>query len=122
MREQGIINQYLSKRVVMYQLTQTYLTQLKALLKQHQLWQNEPIDVQALDSTVPFCHDTMAFEQWLQFVFIEKMQMLVTHQHPLPSNFSIAPMAELMLTKKTGAAAITALLSELDNILGSGHE
>lgn len=106
----------------MYQQTQTYLTQLEDLLKQHQLWQNTPIDPQALNSTVPFCHDTMALEQWLQFVFIEKMQMLVAKQQPLPSNFAIAPMAELMLTEKAGGDAIIALLTEFDNVLGSSHE
>ena len=106
----------------MYQQTQAYLTQLIALLKQHQLWQDEPIAAQALNSTVPFCHDTMAFEQWLQFVFIEKMQLLISELHPLPSNFAIAPMAELMLAQKPGGTAITQLLAQLDQLLGSNNE
>ena len=38
----------------MYQQTQAYLVQLSALLKKHQLWQNEPIAVEALQSNVPF--------------------------------------------------------------------
>ena len=106
----------------MYHQTQAYLTQLTALLKQHQLWQSEPIDPSALNSTVPFCHDTMAFEQWLQFVFIEKMQLLVSRAQPLPTNFAIAPMAELMLAQKNGATEVTQLLAQLDQLLGSNNE
>ncbi|MGO2130817.1 MAG: YqcC family protein [Pseudoalteromonas prydzensis] len=106
----------------MYQQIQVYLTQLEGLLKQHQLWQDQPLAVQALNSTVPFCHDTMAFEQWLQFVFIEKMQLLVSHAQPLPANFAIAPMAELMLAHKSGGAAVTQLLAQLDQLLGSNNE
>ncbi|MCQ8877645.1 YqcC family protein [Pseudoalteromonas shioyasakiensis] len=103
-------------------LIQDYLRQLESLLKQYQLWQSEPLDVQAFHSKLPFCHDTMAFEQWLQFVFIEKMRVLVAKQLPLPSNFAIAPMAELMLANKSGGTEVTALLKKLDTVFGSPNE
>ena len=106
----------------MYQQTQTYLVQLTALLQKHALWQSEPIDADALLSNTPFCHDTMAFEQWLQFVFIEKMQQLITLSQPLPQNFAIAPMAEMALVGKTGSGEIITLLSELDAFLGKPHD
>lgn len=106
----------------MYQQLQAYLTQLEVLLRQHQLWQEQPIDAQALNSTMPFCHDTMAFEQWLQFVFMEKMDALVTHKLPLPSNFAIAPMAELMFANKEGGAHVIKLLQELDSVFGQSDE
>lgn len=99
-----------------------YLAQLEDLLKQYQLWQNEPIDNYALNSTVPFCHDTMAFEQWLQFVFIKKMSLLIEQQQPLPSNMSIAPMAEIMLSKSTGGDEIIELLKEIDNLFGTEND
>lgn len=38
----------------MFQQTQAYLVQLKALLQKHQLWQCEPISAEALNSSVPF--------------------------------------------------------------------
>ncbi|WP_394194011.1 YqcC family protein [Pseudoalteromonas atlantica] len=102
----------------MVYVIQDYLAQLEDLLKQHQLWQNEPIDEHALNFTVPFCHDTLAFEQWLQFVFIKKMSLLIKQQQPLPSNMSIAPMAELMLSKSSGGDEIIELLKEIDNFFG----
>ncbi|HAG38864.1 MULTISPECIES: YqcC family protein [unclassified Pseudoalteromonas] len=106
----------------MYQQTQAYLNQLSILLKKHELWQSTPIEAHKLQSQVPFCHDTMAFEQWLQFVFIEKMQQLITLNQPLPQNFAIAPMAEMALVDKTGSGEIITLLSELDAFLGKPHD
>jgi uncharacterized protein YqcC (DUF446 family) len=106
----------------MYQQTQAYLVQLKALLQKHQLWQCEPISAEALNSSVPFCHDSMAFEQWLQFVFIEKMQHLITHNQPLPRNFAIAPMAQMTLINKSGGNEIIEVLTQLDGLLGEPHE
>ncbi len=106
----------------MHQLIQDYLLQLETLLKQYQLWQSQPLDAQAYSSCVPFCHDTMTFEQWLQFVFIEKMRALVAKQLPLPSNFAIAPMAELMLANKSGGTEVIALLKNLDTVFGSPNE
>ncbi|MEI8616683.1 YqcC family protein [Pseudoalteromonas sp. B193] len=48
----------------------------------------------------------MAFEQWLQFVFIEKIQQLITHKQPLPRNFATAPMAQMTLVNKAGSDEI----------------
>jgi uncharacterized protein YqcC (DUF446 family) len=106
----------------MYQQTQTYLVQLTALLQKHALWQSEPIDAEALLSKTPFCHDTMAFEQWLQFVFIEKIQQLITHRQPLPRNFAIASMAQMTLVNKAGSDEIIELLTALDTFLGEPNE
>ncbi|WP_165735685.1 YqcC family protein [Pseudoalteromonas sp. C8] len=106
----------------MYQQTQTYLVQLTALLQKHALWQSEPIDADALLSNTPFCHDTMAFEQWLQFVFIDKIQLLITHKQPLPRNFAIAPMAQMTLVNKVRSDEIIELLTALDTFLGEPNE
>jgi uncharacterized protein YqcC (DUF446 family) len=106
----------------MYQQTHAYLLKLKGLLKKYQLWQNEPISPKALQSTVPFCHDTLVFEQWLQFVFIEKVQNLIDQRQPLPRNFAIAPMAQMMLIHKKGGDEIIKILSELDTFLGANNE
>ncbi|WP_404339382.1 YqcC family protein [Pseudoalteromonas mariniglutinosa] len=106
----------------MYQQTAVYLKQLISLLQSHNLWQQQNIDSSALQSSVPFCHDTMRFEQWLQFVFIEKMQFLINHKQPLPSNFAVAPMAEMMLAEHAGGQEITALLHQLDLLLSEHHD
>ena len=48
----------------------------------------------ALSSQQPFCIDTLEFTEWLQFVFLERMRMIVEQGHSLPGASGIAPMAE----------------------------
>jgi uncharacterized protein YqcC (DUF446 family) len=44
-------------------------------------------------STAPFHYDTLTFEQWLQFVFIERISLMIENKQPLPSEISLLPMA-----------------------------
>ena len=70
------------------------IDEIEAQLVHANLWQAEPIDSQALESVQPFAVDTMSFEQWLQFLFIPKMRILLDNQLPLPTKIAVAPMAE----------------------------
>ncbi|MBQ4831650.1 YqcC family protein [Pseudoalteromonas sp. MMG010] len=106
----------------MHQQTHAYIVRLTSLLQQHKLWQTSPISPCALQSNVPFCHDTMAFEQWLQFVFIEKIQYIIDQKQPLPRNFAIAPMAQMMLANQPGSADIIDVLNQLDTLLGDEND
>lgn len=106
----------------MYQQTLALLRELQTTLQRHELWQTAAIDPAALNSSIPFCHDTMAFEQWLQFVFIEKMQVLITNNQPLPRNFAIAPMAEMMLAQHAGGHDVISVLLKLDQHLSDNQD
>lgn len=58
-------------------------------------WSEERPSDEALASEAPFCIDTLTFEQWLQFIFLERMRVLVEQNLPLPEQCGIAPMAEV---------------------------
>lgn len=77
------------------EVLQEMTTELKAL----DMWSTEPPPTEAMASTAPFCCDTMAFEQWLQYVLIPRMQTLLDDQQPLPADVRILPMAEYALAK-----------------------
>ncbi|KKO50121.1 hypothetical protein VT06_03835 [Arsukibacterium sp. MJ3] len=70
------------------------LIQLETELQQRQLWSSVPASDVAMASEMPFCCDTLRLEQWLQFIFLPKIQALLAAQRPLPTNVSILPMAE----------------------------
>ncbi len=70
------------------------IQELESMLIEAGLWDEIPPDANALASTEPFCVDTLNFNQWLQFVFIVRMQLIVGHQLPLPDKSNIATMAE----------------------------
>ncbi len=70
------------------------LTRLEDELKANALWQaTRPSEV-ALSSLQPFCIDTLSFEQWLQFVLIDRFKALLAMGMQLPNNISVCPMAE----------------------------
>lgn len=75
------------------------LDELAAELQRRQLWSAEPPPPEALASQAPFCHDTLSFHAWLQWLFIPRVRALIAAGAPLPGNCNIAPMAEVSYAK-----------------------
>jgi uncharacterized protein YqcC (DUF446 family) len=90
------------------------LDELELALKKKQLWLSTPPSVSALASSAPFCCDTMRFEQWLQFVLINKLRILIEQNQPLPANANIAAMAQHVMAEHT---EIIELLIKIDTEL-----
>lgn len=67
---------------------------IEMALRKLDMWATERPPEEAFRSTEPFCLDTLTFPQWVQFVFLERMKVIVEKGHPLPSVSGIAPMAE----------------------------
>ncbi len=77
-----------------YRLLRADLEYLQSVLVDLQLWQDTPPSLDALASQEPFAVDTMAFNQWLQWLFMPKLMQLMDLEEPLPMNSNIAAMAE----------------------------
>ena len=60
------------------------LVELENELRALGWWESQAPAAQALQSQQPFCVDTLEFSQWLQWVFIPRMQSIVLTQQPLP--------------------------------------
>lgn len=60
------------------------------------LWEGEPPSPEALASREPFCVDTLSFEQWLQWVFLVRMKVIVESGAALPAVSGILEMAEVV--------------------------
>ena len=70
------------------------LLEIEAEMRHLALWQCTPPEPQALQSLVPFCHDTLLFEQWLQWVFVVKMKRVIEGDEACPTSSEITPLAE----------------------------
>ena len=70
------------------------LIDIESTMRNSELWSDQRPSDAALMSQEPFCIDTLSFNQWLQFVFIEKMNALISARQQLPEKCDIAPMAE----------------------------
>jgi uncharacterized protein YqcC (DUF446 family) len=82
------------------------------------LWESEMPSTEALSSTEPFAIDRLSFTQWLQFIFIPKMALLI-EQQSLPANCSIAPMAEEVFAQSNYASGLIAHLRRIDHLLSN---
>lgn len=87
-------------------------------LRQLGWWTATPPSAQALASQQPFAVDSMAFELWLQWLFLPRMRQILAGGEPLPSTCGIAPMAEMVLVDRASQArALLALLGEFDRLI-----
>ncbi|ANC01710.1 YqcC family protein [Pseudomonas parafulva] len=74
----------------------------------------------ALASTVPFAVDTLAFEQWLQWIFLPRMKLILEHGHPLPSASGILIMAETVFTDRPEESReLRRLLAAFDRLIAA---
>ncbi|MCK2149645.1 MULTISPECIES: YqcC family protein [Marinobacter] len=97
------------------------LLRIEMELRQLGLWEAERPSSEALQSTQPFCIDTLEFTQWLQFVFVARMKVIIEERHPLPAVSGMAPMAEEHFRGRpeSGQSLIQAL-EEIDQLLSRG--
>lgn len=81
-------------------------------------WQAQAPSVEALSSQEPFCVDTLAFEQWLQWIFLPRMKQLLEAGAALPSVSGIQPMAEQVYGGQIEKArTLIKLLGEFDQLI-----
>jgi uncharacterized protein YqcC (DUF446 family) len=100
------------------QQTLILLTQLNQELKALTLWQKCRPTLYEMASTLPFHYDTLTFEQWLQFVFIVRIHLMIEKNQPLPSDISLFPMAEESFkTLGNKANRLLDTIGQLDSLL-----
>ncbi|WP_040514675.1 YqcC family protein [Paraglaciecola polaris] len=73
---------------------QRLLNRLESALKTAEQWSSTSPSSWAMESEAPFACDRMSFAQWLQFIFIPKMNDILKTQNPLPTRMALLPMAE----------------------------
>ena len=81
------------------------------------MWRDNRPPAVAFDSKLPFCTDTLHFEEWLQFVLIERLEEMLRVQAPLPVMSGITPMAEFVWADRDVTPIIFDLLRDIDELL-----
>ena len=94
------------------------LMELEKDLREMYLWDFESPSAEALASTEPFAIDTLNFSQWLQFIFIPRLYLMIEHGLPLPNNCDVAPMAEeYFQSVNINSTTIIRHLKNIDSVL-----
>ncbi|HLQ85829.1 MAG TPA: YqcC family protein [Salinisphaeraceae bacterium] len=95
------------------------LLQLELALRNNGFWQQQPPSPAAMASRLPFCADTLEFSQWLQFVFLPRMQHLIENNEPLPDNSNITAMAQEAWSEGAENREILQPIRAIDAVLTS---
>jgi uncharacterized protein YqcC (DUF446 family) len=91
---------------------------LEAELRRMDLWEHVPPSQQMLTSTEPFCFDTLALSQWLQWLLIPRMRRIFAGEGNLPTRSAIHPLAEDCFRHLDDASALLMLIERFDRLIG----
>jgi uncharacterized protein YqcC (DUF446 family) len=81
-------------------------------------WSEAPPSEQALRSVEPFCVDTLEFEQWLQWIFLPRMKIILEQDLPLPNASGILEMAEMVYaSRQQETRFLQQLLAQFDRLI-----
>lgn len=81
------------------------------------LWSSQPPAPEALASNEPFAVDCLRFEEWLQWIFLPRMKLILESNQPLPSVSGILPMAEMVYAQRQGMHSLLESLRQFDQLI-----
>lgn len=85
------------------------------------VWTSVQPDAEALASQEPFCVDTLAFDQWLQWIFLPRMKHILEQDEPLPAVSGVLAMAEMVYQHQPQrAAGLFEALNAFDKLISEG--
>ncbi|MCB1876650.1 MAG: YqcC family protein [Chromatiales bacterium] len=97
------------------------LSAIEHELRRIDLWSSVSPPEDALASNAPFCYDTLALHEWLQWVLLPRMKAIIEGGLQLPEHSGIAPLGEQVfpdLTQDTDDLLL--LLRRFDEFI-EGH-
>lgn len=94
------------------------LEQMQVEMERLALWQATPPTAEQFQSDMPFCMNTMACSQWLQWVYIARLKALIEASRRLPRGAQVHPYAEEAF-KGEGleSKALLDMIAQLDKLL-----
>ncbi|WP_044874112.1 YqcC family protein [Pseudomonas sp. LFM046] len=85
-------------------------------------WAEVAPSADALASTAPFCVDTLAFEQWLQWIFLPRMKVILENDLELPRASGIRAMAEEVYRERLAEVGrLLDTLGAFDRLIGGAN-
>ncbi|HEU0176863.1 MAG TPA: YqcC family protein [Blastocatellia bacterium] len=99
---------------------QAKIAEIEHEMKRIGYWQSEPLRPEQYEFRSAFAMDTMTFSQWLQFIFIPRVNSLIETGEELPRDSHNGAQAVREFDGDDQAQRLVALLSEFDEIVRLG--
>jgi len=101
-----------------YQRAAGMIGEIEAEMRRIGYWSDEPLPDEAYHFNRAFGMDTMAFDQWLQFIFVPRVHDIIRTRGQFPPKSMVATQAIREFDTDPKAAALVSLLSEFDSLFG----
>jgi uncharacterized protein YqcC (DUF446 family) len=92
------------------------ITEIEAEMKRTGFWSAEPLPAEAYQFHQAFAADTMAFPQWLQFIFIPNVHRVLEAKGMLASGSMVGTRAVKEFDGYTNVTQLVRLLNEFDQL------
>ncbi|WP_435247618.1 YqcC family protein [Vibrio sp. nBUS_14] len=92
------------------------LQQLEQQMRQCSLWSSLPPSDEALASVEPFAIDSLQPEEWLQWIFIVKINAMMDAQMSLPKGFAIHPYFGEVWKSEIDKAELLVTILSIDEV------
>ncbi len=93
------------------------LDAIEAEMKRIGYWQDAPLKPEQYDFRAAFAGDTMAFPQWLQFIFVPNVRAIIAQRGTFPASSQVGTYAVREFDTYGGdVGGLTDLLIEFDNL------
>lgn len=91
---------------------------IEAELRRIGLWSSVPPADEALSSKAPFCFDTLALHEWLQWILLPRVRVILDGGLALPDHSGIAALGEQMFPQlEQDTRELLALLKRFDTLI-----
>ena len=97
-----------------FAIVEARLTAIEAEMKRSGLWQSHPLAPEQYDFQQAFAMETLAFSQWLQFIFIPRVRDIIQTRGDFPSSSSVGAQAVREFDGFEEATGLVSMLSEFD--------
>jgi uncharacterized protein YqcC (DUF446 family) len=104
----------------LYQQVEQRLSVIEAEMKKIGYWQEAPLPPEAYNFQLAFAMDTMAYSQWLQFVFIPRVRSILKSHGDFPSSSSVGTQALREFDGNPDADQLVSLLCSFDEGINNG--
>lgn len=97
-----------------YAVVRAKLDAIEAEMKRGGFWQAAPLKPEQYHFTRAFALDTMAFAQWLQFIFVPRVRAIIDQRGQFPAQSMVGAQAAREFDGVAEANELVRLLSEFD--------
>lgn len=108
--------------ITLYQEADQKIDQIEAELKRLGRWSAQPPPPEAFENMGAFGMNTLAFEQWLQFVLIPNVREIIATQEAFPSSSEVSVYATREFDGDPDVDTLLTLLREFDALFESSDD